>query len=145
MAYDFDLWPAKTQVAPASSTKYGAIHIPVNCALPVGALVLNKVTRLVRVPKGFVFTGASLTIPILDSNGSPTLTWSLGDPTTAARYIANSTKGRTSAGTITISDLVVAGLLFANTANTDILFTCTAASATAVAGSIIGTISGYVK
>lgn len=145
MAFDFDLFPAKTQVVPASSTKYAAIHLPINVALLTTMLALNKVTRLTRLPKGFVFTGAQLTIPILDSNGSPLLTWSLGDSTTAGRYIANSTKGRTAAGTITIADLVVAGMLFENTANTDLLFTCTAAAATAVAGSIKGVITGYVK
>lgn len=145
MAFDFDLFPAKTPVAPASSSKYGLIAIPIKAPLLTTMLALNKVTRLTRMPKGFVFTGVSLMIPILDSNGSPLLTWSLGDTTTAGRYIANSTKGRTSAGTITIADLVVASMLFENTANTDLLFTCTAAAATAVAGSITGHITGYVK
>lgn len=145
MAFDFDLFPAKTQVAPSSSTKYGLVAIPIKAAILTTMLALNKVTRLTRVPKGFVVTGVSLLIPILDSNGSPLLTWSLGDATTAGRYIANSTKGRTSAGSTSISDLVVASMLFENTANTDILFTCTAAAATAVAGSITGHITGYVK
>lgn len=145
MAFDFDLFPAKTQVAPSSSTKYGSVHIPIKAALTTAMLAAGKVTRLTRVPKGFVFTGASLLIPILDSNGAPLLTWSLGDATTAARYISASTKGRTSAGTITIADLVVAGMLFENTVNTDILFTVGAAAATAVAGSITGHITGYVK
>lgn len=145
MAYDFDLFPAKTQVAPASTTKFGGIHIPVNVALTTGMLALNKVTRLWRMPKGFVVTAVSGTVPILDSNGSPLLTWSLGDPTTAGRYVASTTKGRTSAGTLTIADLVVAGLLFENTANTDLLFTCTAAAATAVAGNLKLIMSGYIR
>lgn len=142
---DFDLFPAKTQVQPASTTKFASVHIPINVALTTAMLALNKVTRISRLPKGFVFCGVSLMIPILDSNGSPLLTWSLGDVTTAGRYIANSTKGRTSAGTTTIADLVVAGMLFENTANTDLLFTCTAAAATAVAGSIKGHVTGYIK
>lgn len=145
MAFDIDLFPAKTQVAPSSSSKFGGIHIPINVVIPVGSLVLNKVTRLTRMPKGFVVCGVSLIIPILDSNGAPLLTWSLGDSVTAARYIANSTKGRTSAGTTALSDIVAAGLLFAQTANTDLLFTCTAAAATAVSGTLVGSVNGYVK
>lgn len=142
---DFDLFPAKTQMAPTSSTKYAAVHLPITAALTTAMLAINKTTRLLRLPKGFVFVSAGLTIPILDSNGSPLLTWSLGDSVTAGRFILNSTKGRTSAGTTSIADLVVAGLLFEFTAPTDLLFTCSAAAATAVAGTIKGTINGYMK
>lgn len=141
---DFDLLPAKTPV-PGSSTKLASVHIPINVAITTAMLALNKVTRISQLPKGFVLTGVGLMIPILDSNGSPLLTWSLGDATTAGRYILTSTKGRTSAGQTTIADLVVAGMLFENTAKTDLLFTCTAAAATAVAGTIKGSITGYIK
>lgn len=141
---DFDLLPAHTQV-PSSSTKFASIHIPINVALLTTMLALNKVTRIGQLPKGFVLTGVGLMIPIFDSNGSPLLTWSLGDSGLAGRYIAASTKGRTSAGSTSISDLVVAGMLFESTAKTDLLFTCTAAAATAVAGTIKGSITGYIK
>lgn len=141
---DFDLLPAKTQTV-GSSTKWGGVHIPISVALTTAMLALNKVTRIAQVPKGFVLTGVSGTVPILDSNGTPLLTWGLGDSGSATRLIAASTKGRTSAGTITIADLVVAGFLYEFTAKTDILFTCSAAAATAVAGTLKLSMSGYIK
>lgn len=141
---DFDLLPAKTQT-PSSSHKLGALHIPVSVALTVGMLALNKTTRIAQLPKGFILTGVSGIVPILDSNGAPTLTWSLGDATTAGRIIANTTKGRTAVGNITIADMVTAGFIDEYTAKTDILFKATAAAATAVAGTLKLVINGYMR
>jgi hypothetical protein len=144
MAFDFDLFPAKSQVAPASSTKFGAVHIPINAALTVGMLALNKVTRLTRLPKGFVLTGLSLIIPDMDTNGAPALVFSIGDAATPARLISVSTKAQ-AGGTLATADLVTAAMLFEFTANTDILWTTTTAAATAAAGTVKGILSGYVK
>lgn len=142
MAFDFDLFPAKTQIAPTSSTKYGAVHIPINVAIITGMLALNKVTRLTRVPKGFVVTGCSLIIPDLDSGAA--LVFDIGDSGLSGRLISGSTKGQ-AGGTLASADLATAGMLYEFTANTDILWKTTTATTTTGAGTVKGIISGYVK
>lgn len=140
---DFDLLPTKTQL-PSSSHKYAALHIPINVALTTAMLVLNKTTRIAQVPKGFVLTGIGLIIPDMDSNGSPTLVFSIGDATTAARIISVSTAAQ-AGGTLSTANLVTAAMLDEYTAKTDIIWKTTTAAATAVAGTVKGILSGYIK
>lgn len=142
MAFDFDLFPAKTQTVPASTSKFAAVHIPINAVFLTTMLALNKVTRLVRVPKGFVLTGLSLIIPDMDSGAA--LVFDIGDATTSGRLISASTKAQ-AGGNLASTDLVTAAMLTEFTANTDILWKTTTATTTTGTGTVKGILSGYVK
>lgn len=141
---DFDLVPAKTQIAPTSSTKFGGVHLPINVAITTAMLALNKTTRILRLPKGFIVTGIALIVPDMDSNGAPALVFDIGDATTSGRLISGSTAGQ-AGGTITTANLVTAGMLYEFPANTDLLFKATTAAATAAAGTLKGVLSGYLR
>jgi hypothetical protein len=100
-----------------------------------------------RVPAGFTVTSINCVFNTqLDSNGSPTLTISVGDAASSTRYLNASTGGRT-AGTIVNAFTTPAGgtnLLFNYTTDTDILITATAGAATAVAGTIDLYLGGFI-
>ena len=50
------------------------------------ALANNDVVQLVTVPNGYKVLNVTLDVDPLDSNASPTLTGTVGDPTTANKY-----------------------------------------------------------
>jgi hypothetical protein len=51
------------------------------------ALVNNDIVQLVTVPNGYKVLNVTLDVDPLDSNASPTLTGSVGDPTTAGKFV----------------------------------------------------------
>ena len=51
------------------------------------ALANNDIVQLVTVPNGYKVLNVTLDVDPLDSNASPTLTGTVGDPTTAGKYI----------------------------------------------------------
>lgn len=51
------------------------------------ALANNDIVQMIPVPNGFRVMNVTIDIDALDSNASPTLTLSVGDPTTAGKYI----------------------------------------------------------
>ncbi|HEY1774244.1 MAG TPA: hypothetical protein VGH91_13735 [Gammaproteobacteria bacterium] len=51
------------------------------------ALAANDIVQLVTVPNGYKVLNVTLDVDPLDSNASPTLTGTVGDPTTAGKYI----------------------------------------------------------
>lgn len=105
-------------------------------------LAVGKTTAAFVVPKGFVVTGIIAVATDLDSNGSPTLTLSVGDAASGTRYLSASTIGQAGTSTQTLAST---GLLFENTADTEIIITATAGAATAVAGTIDLYLSGFMK
>jgi hypothetical protein len=105
-------------------------------------LAVGKTTAAFVVPKGFVVTGIIAVSTDLDSNGSPTLTLSVGDAASGVRYLSASTIGQAGTSTQTLAST---GLLYENTADTEIVITATAAAATAVAGTIDLYLSGFMK
>lgn len=105
-------------------------------------LAIGKTTAAFVVPKGFVVTGIIAVSSDLDTNGSPTLTLSVGDAASGTRYLSASTIGQAGTSTQTLAST---GLLFENTADTEIVITATAAAATAVAGTIDLYLSGFMK
>jgi hypothetical protein len=106
-------------------------------------LALNRTVALFRVPQGFTVTGLSVSTTDMDSNGTPTLTFKLGDTGDDDRLLAASTIAQT--GTNNYTGLVpTTGLLYQYTAETEILFTCSAAAATAVAGTLTVVLFGYI-
>lgn len=51
------------------------------------ALTNNDIVQLVTVPNGYKVLNVTLDVDPLDSNASPTLTGTVGDPTTAGKYV----------------------------------------------------------
>lgn len=110
-------------------------------ALAVADLVTGNTVGAFMVPKGFVVTGIIAVATDMDS-GSAALTLSVGDSGSGTRYLSASTIGQ--AGTTT-QTLATTGLLYENTADTEILITVTLQPATAVAGTVDLRLVGYVK
>lgn len=108
--------------------------------LVTGDLALNKTVSLFKVPANFTVVNASVFVTDMDTDGSPALVFSIGDANTAARIVSVSTAGQ-DGGSATIVD----GLNgFQFTAETEILWTTTTASATAAAGTVTIFIHGYI-
>ena len=109
-------------------------------SLVTGDLALNKTVSLFKVPANFTIVSASVYVTDMDTDGSPALVFSVGDGTTAARIVSVSTAGQ-AGGAATI----VAGLPgYQYTAETEILWTTTTASATAAAGTVTIYLVGYL-
>jgi len=109
--------------------------------LAAADLATGAVVAAFRVPAGFTVTGIIAVASDMDTNGSPTLALSVGDAASGTRYLSSSTIGQ--AGTTT-QTLASTGLLFAYTADTDILVTATTGSATAAAGTLDLYLTGFV-
>lgn len=110
-------------------------------AIATGDLALNKTVGLFKVPKGFVVTGVKAYVTDMDTNGSPAVVFSVGDAGSASRVIATSTSAQ-AGGSPTIADSTILGYQF--TAETEILWTTTTASATAAAGTFTFYMTGYI-
>lgn len=106
-------------------------------------LALNRTVALFRVPLGFTVTGMSVATTDMDTGGSPALTFKIGDTGDDDRLLAASNIAQT--GTNNYTGLVpTTGLLYQYTAETEILFTCSAAAATAAAGTITIVVFGFI-
>ena len=104
-------------------------------------LVTTAQTAIMRVPAGFVVTNIYALASDMDSDGTPTLAFNLGDSGSAARLLSASTIGQ--AGTSTTS-LAAAGLYYQFTADTDIILQPSANAATAVAGTLTTYLEGFM-
>ena len=51
------------------------------------ALAANDIVQLVTVPNGYKVLNVTLDVDPLDSNASPTLTGTVGDPITSGKYV----------------------------------------------------------
>lgn len=111
-------------------------------ALVTGDLALNKTVGLFVVPKGFVLTSLSVVVPDLDSGGAAALVFAIGDAVDDDRFITGATTGQ-AGGTNTT--LAATGLNYEFTADTEIVWKTTTASATAAAGTIKPRFFGYMK
>lgn len=111
-------------------------------ALLTTDLAINRTVALMVVPKGFVLTSYNCIVPDMDSNGSPTLVFTLGDAASSNRIATVATTGQAGG---TLSTLAAAGLNYEFTADTEIIWTTTTAAATAVAGTIELRLEGYMK
>jgi hypothetical protein len=102
---------------------------------------INNTIGAFTVPPGFVVTSI-LAVPT-DLDTGTTLTLSVGDANTPARYLSASTMGQ--AGTLTSTALTTAtGLLFKNLIETEILITIAAAATGATAGTIGLYLTGFI-
>ena len=111
-------------------------------ALATTDVAVSAVTAAFRVPAGFIVTGIIAVASDMDSNGTPTLALSVGDAGSSVRYLSSSTIGQAGTSTTTLAST---GLLFENTADTDILITATTGAATAAAGTLDLYLSGFMK
>lgn len=124
---------------PGGPAASGALVVQqVTIAVPnTGAgTALNDTVGLFYVPKGAILRDFRFESDDLDSNGSPTITWDVGDSGSASRIIAISTISQ--AGGRDYAARTALGYQF--TADTAIFATVHAAGATKAAGNIIATI-----
>jgi hypothetical protein len=138
---DFDYLPAHFPL-PGSGEYRESKVITNSGTLAVGALALNKTSRICRLPAGWVTTGIRFRIGDGDSNGAPTLAIKIGDGTTADQFVAASTAGQAGGEVTALQDTAFLTLL---TAKTDVILTASTAAATAQAAAFKISIEGYVK
>lgn len=112
-------------------------------ALTTTDLGAGKTVDLFVIPKGFVLTSLSVVVPDMDSNGSPALTFGIGDSGDDDRFIAAGATTGQAGGTNT--SLASTGLNYEFTDDTIITWKTGTASATAVAGTIKPRFFGYMK
>lgn len=116
------------------------------------ALVANDVVQLVPIPTGAIIQGITVGVAGLDTGNN--VTTSLGDGTTAARFVSNATVGRanvttsyitnSNAVTPTVSSGTIAtGLGYKYTADDTIDLTVTANAATSTTAPIISATVTY--
>lgn len=111
-------------------------------ALLTTDLAVGKTTAAFVVPRGFIVTGIIAVASDMDTNGTPTLTLSVGDAASGTRYLSGSTIGQAGTSTQTLAST---GLLFEHTADTEIVITATAGAATAAAGTLDLYLTGFMK
>lgn len=121
----------------ATMKRYGCSAI----ALATTDLTLNATVGLFKVPVGFVLTSLSVTVTDMDTNVSPALVFAIGDSVDDDRFVTGATTAQAGGTTTT---LAAAGIRYAFTAETEIVFKATTAAATAAAGTITVDFFGYI-
>jgi len=91
------------------------------------------------VPAGFTVTSIYVVTTDLDSGAAMLVT--IGDSASAARYLASSNVGQSTTASTT---LAAAGLLYKNTAETEVLITIATQAGTAVAGTMTIYLTGFI-
>lgn len=104
-------------------------------------LVTGAVVKAFVVPKGFVVTGIIAVATDMDT-GTVALALSVGDSGSATRYLSSSTIGQAGTSTQTLAST---GLLYENTADTEILVTATTGANVAAAGTLDLYLTGFMK
>jgi hypothetical protein len=107
--------------------------------LAAADLVTGNIVEAFVVPAGFTVTGILAVASDMDSGSA--LTLSVGDSGSGTRFLSASTIGQTGA---TTSTLATTGVLYAYTADTKILVTCTLQGSSSVAGTLDLYLTGFV-
>lgn len=107
--------------------------------LAAADLVTGNTVGAFSVPAGFVVTDI-IAVPT-DMDSGAALTLSVGDAASGTRYLNASTMGQAATTTRTLAST---GLLFKNTAETEILVTCTLQGSSSVAGTLDLRLIGYM-
>lgn len=89
------------------------IIVPIELTLPAVALAVNDILELIDLPPGVGIVDYDLVAPQLDSNGTPTLAFSIGQKTPVATdldvvYETGLTFGRTANGSVSRMSTAVA-------------------------------------
>lgn len=103
-----------------------------------GALELNDVLQMVKVPKGFQVMEVVLSTTDLDTNGAPTIELSVGDGGNTSRFISGSgsTIAETSGGYARLSVVGGHGYIYTEEDTIDVLV---------LTGPATGATSGTIK
>lgn len=101
----------------------------------------NDSVGLMYLPAGAVVLGATLSSSDLDTNGTPTITWNVGDTGSNTRFFSASTVSQ--AGTLSTA-IAQGGHLYKFTARTQIRAYVNAVSATGAAGTLYFAIRYFV-
>lgn len=113
---------------------------------PIALLTTDEATgntvQVMKVPKGFVVTGVYLALTDIDTNGSPTVSVTLGDAGDDDRFVAASNIGQAGGSTTTLAST---GLYYEFTTDTDIALKFATGSATAAAGTVTTYLTGFMK
>lgn len=130
----FTATAAASTVSPKHSGNAGQPVTVYGSYTMAAAPALNDVFQMVRVPKGAVILGMSLTSTDIDTGGSPTVVLDVGDGGDTDRYIDGSTIGQ--AGGITAAMNVNTGFLNTYTEEDTIDVLVQAGPATGAAGTL---------
>lgn len=93
MATTYSSTAVASTVPARSPSSAGLTAVKATYAL-TGALVVNDVIQMVKVPLGAVIYGVVLSVPDLDSAGSPAVILAVGDGSDDDRFITGSTVGQ---------------------------------------------------
>lgn len=116
-----------------------ALEATVNCT---AALTTADTLRFFRPPRGFVVVMAQLESDDLDTGGSPTLTFNVGDAGDADRLFATSNVGQ--AGTAAVAT-VATGIFYEYDGATDVVAVPAANAATGAAGNVRLCLIGFIR
>jgi hypothetical protein len=111
-------------------------------AILAADLVAANTVQVMQVPKGFVLTGIYLALTDVDTNGTPTVTATLGDAGDDDRFVVSSTIGQAGGSTNT---LAATGLYYEFTTDTNIALKFPVGAATAAAGTATTYLTGFMK
>jgi hypothetical protein len=107
------------------------------------ALALNDTIQMFDLPPNARITGGFIKSDDLDTNGSPTIVYSLGDAGSSTRFFSGATVGQT--GTF-VSTLNFGGLDYVTTGKTRVFLTVTTGPATgATTGTIVCVLHYWVN
>jgi hypothetical protein len=105
-----------------------------------GALVVNDVIKMVKVPSGAIIHSIFVGVPDLDSDGTPAVTLSVGDGDSASRFVLDSTVGQATG--VIVGPSVAGGVGYAYTADDTIdIKVTTAPDTSATTGTITMTVA----
>lgn len=115
----------------------GVISVTGSYAL-AAALVVNDVIQMVKVPAGATIVNTILSVPDLDSNGSPAIVLAVGDGSDDDRFVTGSTVGQ-AGGTVMSNTPTGTGYAYAAEDTVDVKVT-TAPATGATSGTITLTV-----
>lgn len=120
---------------PAAGIGGGAQKVWVYAEVTPTALATNDYFEMFKVPANAVITDVVLYADDLDSNGTPTAALSVGDSSSATRFISSSTVGQAGGFTTTLASGTGA-MFYRYTATTTIRVTASTGAATFQSGTI---------
>ena len=117
-----------------AARRAGGQPVTIYAEVALAAAGLNDTVNMFKIPSGARVVDWSIGSDDIDSNGTPTVTLSLGDSGSATRYVSASTIGQT--GAAPIDAKVKTGYGFLYSADDTCIITVSAAAATFAAGSV---------
>jgi type 1 fimbria pilin len=131
--------PARNINAPLVVNSPRGLHMGIvpfegKFTFPTATVAANSVFTCFRLPRGHRVIGGVVRTDDADSNGTPTITFQIGDAGNTQRYLAVSTLAQTGGATTLTA---ATGIGFEVLDDTDVLLTFPAAAATQTAGAVL--------